>query len=793
MKVDLHLHSIYSEHPSDWFLKRIGAGESYSKPKFIYQLAKDRGMDYVTITDHNRIDGILKLMEKYPDDTFMGIESTAYFPEDGCKVHLLIWGFKEKHFQKIEKHRKNIYDLRDYVREKGFAYSVAHLNYSINGKLTLEHIEKLILLFDVFEAVNGYRSHRNNRAIYDTLSNLNPSHIDRLQKKHRIEPFSSKAWIKGFTGGSDDSAGLYIGKTYTSAEAQSKDDFLKQIINKNTRFEGRSNNFKSLAMTVYKVAWDYSQHKSEKLVRNFFTNVNEIIFEPSSLSFINRLKLRGYHATIKEDDLISQKIIGLIEKLEKNPELDPDKRFDVVYQAVSDLSDEILKGIVTYLTTNISNLDIISAFGKLSQFLPAVFMAAPFVTAFNHLFKDRDLSHNLLKSFDIIDDNTEKKILWFTDTIHDLNGVSVTLREFAWWAYNNNKQVKLVISVVEDEAVDSLPPNVIVLQNILNFKAPYYERYTMMVPSLLDSLSIIHDEDPDEIYISTPGFIGLLGLICSKLLHIKSLGIFHTDFQSQLDWIAYEDDTVSGKIEWYLSWFYSTVDKVAVPSVDYGSKVMKYGVDASKVKLFKRWINTNKFKPNPEARNLLNRKYDLDGKQLLLYTGRISQDKNIDFLIEIIRQFNSESSSYSGKLALMICGDGPYLPELRKKTGDIANLILTGAIPHDELPDYYASADLFLFPSETDTFGMSVLEAQSSGTPCIVTEIGGPKEIILNNQSGFSLPTNIELWIRKISLLLDLSRTNDTQFNLLRDYARNRALNDFGIENVLAKEFITDL
>ena len=60
-KIDLHVHSKYSKHPSEWFLQRIGAKESYTEPELIYQLARSQGMDFVTITDHNKIDGALFL------------------------------------------------------------------------------------------------------------------------------------------------------------------------------------------------------------------------------------------------------------------------------------------------------------------------------------------------------------------------------------------------------------------------------------------------------------------------------------------------------------------------------------------------------------------------------------------------------------------------------------------------------------------------------------------------------------------------------------------------------------
>ena len=161
-KVDLHVHSSYSEHPSDWFLQRLGAGESYTNPLFIYRTMKERGMDYVTITDHNRIDGALLLKKKYPEDVFVSVEATAYFPEDYCKVHILIYDIDERQFEIIEQKRTNIYELRDYLKEENIVHSVAHATYSVNGLLKFHHLEKLVLLFDVFESINGGRNPINN-------------------------------------------------------------------------------------------------------------------------------------------------------------------------------------------------------------------------------------------------------------------------------------------------------------------------------------------------------------------------------------------------------------------------------------------------------------------------------------------------------------------------------------------------------------------------------------------------------------------------------------------------------
>jgi hypothetical protein len=203
-RADLHVHSKYSRHASEWFLKKLGANESYSEPDDVYRLAKAAGMRFVTLTDHNRIEGVLRLKEKYPQDVFTGMEATAYFPEDGCKVHVLVYGLDEKDYEEIERRRESVYELRDYLQARDLAHAVAHATYAVNDRLKREHLEKLLLLFDVFEGINGSRGQRSNLGWMEILRGLTPQHIETLVRRHEIEPASKDPWVKGLIAGSDD-------------------------------------------------------------------------------------------------------------------------------------------------------------------------------------------------------------------------------------------------------------------------------------------------------------------------------------------------------------------------------------------------------------------------------------------------------------------------------------------------------------------------------------------------------------------------------------------------------------
>ena len=115
-----------------------------------------QGHDWVTFTDHNTLGAAREL--KGREGFIPGVEITTYFPEDRCKVHLLAWKVDDRQFGEIEKLRSNLLELAAFLRQEGIAHAVAHPLISVDGRLTADHFEKLLLQFSVFETANGLRS-----------------------------------------------------------------------------------------------------------------------------------------------------------------------------------------------------------------------------------------------------------------------------------------------------------------------------------------------------------------------------------------------------------------------------------------------------------------------------------------------------------------------------------------------------------------------------------------------------------------------------------------------------------
>src|SRR5204863_5359864 len=227
-RCDLHLHSRFSARSEEWLFRRFDFPDSYSDPRELYRLLRERGMDFVTITDDDTIGGSLGIAELAGN--FISEEVATYFPTDPCKIHLLVWGISEAQHADIVAVRDNIFELQSYLQQEAIAHSVAHPLYSINGKLEAAHLERLILLFKHFEGINGLRDALLSELARELLSSLTPEKIEELANRHNLQPTHPEPRKKLFTGASDDAGGQVVAAAYTDTPAApSASDFRQQL------------------------------------------------------------------------------------------------------------------------------------------------------------------------------------------------------------------------------------------------------------------------------------------------------------------------------------------------------------------------------------------------------------------------------------------------------------------------------------------------------------------------------------------------------------------------------------
>jgi glycosyltransferase involved in cell wall biosynthesis len=784
--VDLHVHSRYSDHPSEWFLQRLGANESYTEPEAVYAAAKAQGMDFVTLTDHNDIRGALALRERHPHDTFISVEATCYFPEDGCKVHVLVYDLDVPAFEELQRRRTNIYAVRDFLNERGLAHAVAHATYAVNGKLTQPHLEKLILLFNVFEGINGSRARGSNAGWMDVLGALTPAHIVALQARHGIAPSGPQPWQKSFTAGSDDHAGLFIGRTWTTADAATPAAFVAAIRAGQTQPGGRHNDYQGLAFALYKIAYEFSRARGGKGSTSLISQLNDVIFGHGSLGLRNRLRMQKIRAFSRGDETsLHARIVAMIDTAHANRHLPVDARFALLYRNLAGVADSFFVSFATMLAKSLRDGDVISIVQNIASSMPGVFLSVPFFSTVHHMGQGRQLIDRMLCEYRPAVAHRAKRILWFTDTFTEMNGVAVMLQALARAARTAPHTLRIVTTTPRADVPAALADMVICLPSIYTFPLPQYELYAVRVPSVLQSLELLCKSDPDEIVISTPGPVGLLGLLLGRLLKVPTTGVYHSDFAAQAASMT-DDDSLTALCANATRWFFMAMDRVWVPSQQYLSMLAARGFDPARLQLLPSAVDTHLFYPRHSARLRVHDRLRLPEGITLGYVGRLASDKNLDFLADVYLALAQQQPAVN----LLIVGDGPYAGALGMRLAGLPRVRFAGAVPHEQLPDYYSACDFFLFPSTTDTFGLAVLEAQACGVPALVSDCGGPQEIVMHNVTGAVLPVDSPArWVAHLATLIRTLQDSPAAHLALRAEARQRALTHGSWQTALEKLF----
>ena len=197
-KVDLHLHSRFSDRSVEWLFRRFEFPDSYSDPRSLYRRLRDKGMSFVTFTDHNRIDGCLEIADL--SEAFVSSEVTAEFPEDQVAVHILVWNITELEHREIQQIRRNLYEVQAYLANRRIVHAIAHPFYDKDRRLTADHVQKLVLLFKHFEGVNGLRDSLLSEVARFVFRSLTPELIERFADRQKLIPTHKEPWRKILIG-----------------------------------------------------------------------------------------------------------------------------------------------------------------------------------------------------------------------------------------------------------------------------------------------------------------------------------------------------------------------------------------------------------------------------------------------------------------------------------------------------------------------------------------------------------------------------------------------------------------
>lgn len=548
-KVDLHVHSKHSNQPAEWYLRQLGAPESFTEPLEVYRRCRARGMAFVTISDHDTVEGALEI--QHLPGTFLSSEVTVEFPEDGCEVHVLVSGITEAEHKDLQALRRNIYEFRDFVQERGILYSVAHPLFRVNDRLTLDQVEKLLVLFDRFEALNGMHDRRANGMVRALFGALTPEVAFDLAERHRLEPFGPTPWVKTFTGGSDDHGGLYLGTTWTETPAAaSLEEFFAHLRAGRHEPGGATGSSARLVQSLYAISHDLFRRQFPGFDRRK-DPFAELLRGLAQVPEADSGRERGWRRLFACGPFVRRRT-ALPEAAEV--------RESITLGSASRASRRHLARLLRSALLNARRGRLMEGLAAAAQLAPLALSVAPYLVAVHQLHKDADLLDAAARRFlgRPLDPPGGGRRAWLTDSLDEEGGLVRVLRSLPGAARG---LVALTCRRGDGPyglAVQSFRPQ-------MEIPLPGLPRRKLALPPLLEVLDHCERERYAEIVISTPGPFGLLGIAVGRLLGIPVTGLWCTDLPAAARRLA--GGSGMEDLAWiYLRWLFGHAERIFVPS-----------------------------------------------------------------------------------------------------------------------------------------------------------------------------------------------------------------------------------
>ncbi|MGZ8867793.1 MAG: PHP-associated domain-containing protein [Thermoanaerobaculia bacterium] len=259
-RADLHCHSRFSVFK---YFRRANTRDCYNAPEDVYRIAKERGMSYVTLTDHDSIDGALYLLNKYPDmkDFFIGEEVETYFPETGQRIHVGVWGLNEEQHREIQRLRPNIREMVPYMRSQNMLFGINHLfqNYRMKN-VAAKYIAELLQMFDIFEVLNGAMASFHNKMVHQLVTEVK-GHGRNIS----------------MVGGSDAHTLKHVAKVHTVSKGETVQEFLDNVRKGECFAWGSEMRFRELVADIYLLTIAYNSEARADFISTQYTTIEKTI------------------------------------------------------------------------------------------------------------------------------------------------------------------------------------------------------------------------------------------------------------------------------------------------------------------------------------------------------------------------------------------------------------------------------------------------------------------------------------------------------------------------------------
>ncbi len=693
-RVDMHCHSTASQLSRLGVQRSLGLPECATPPEEVYELAKRRGMDFVTITDHDTIDGCLELADR--PDCFVSEELTARFAGEPQAVHVLCYGITPGDHEWLQAHVGDLEACAAYLDENEIACALAHPFYNVAAPLAPRHRRRLAELFGVWEVRNGSRAAELNM------------------------PAAIYTETHGGTGigGSDDHAGVDIGRTFTEVPAASTpEEFLRQVRAGNAAAggeQGSAAKWAHAAIALATRALDLSPSGAPYVVIDRKRRTGAM--DPAAVLKIAQRTIG--EGAAREGEVAADVGPGdaraLLEAWLGSVDLDLRGRDLIAYLQAEDFSHADLyrharRTHERRLRDAVAGGSSAAAGGDVGIALDTMFDAlvpvVPYVPATAFLGAEKaKLAPR---------PGERRRVALIADGIDAMHGVTATIEKIRELGVPGFE----VEVVGTDAGVDRRLPAATELE------VPFYAGMSLGVPGLPGLVETLAEGRYDAVHVTAPGPAGVAAALLSRIAGTPLIASYHTELATYAG-MRSGDDSLESMAQGALGAFYRAPSLVLSPSPAADRSLLSLGVEEARLGRWERGVDVSRFDPGKAARG------EYPGEIKVLYAGRLTREKGVDLLAEsFLRARRSDP-----RLHLLLAGGGPEEAELRARLGEHATFL--GWLEGEDLARAYASADLFLFCSTTDTYGQVVLEAGASGLPVVAVAEGGPASLVENRHTG---------------------------------------------------------
>ena len=683
-RADLHVHSSASHVSKLGVQRSLEIPECATEPLEVYELAKRRGMDFVTITDHDTIDGVLSLA--HLPDVFISEELTASFKGEPQAVHVLCYGITPEDHEWLQANRGDVEACAGYLRDQQITAALAHPFYAVTAPLTARHRRRLAQLFPIWETRNGSRAKELNLPAFVYIETHGGTAI----------------------GGSDDHAGIDIGRTFTETPyAATPAEFLAHIRAGRVSAHGQQGSAAKWAHAAMALA-----------IRSLGDGDAPARPDPATvLQIVERVLKEGdaRHGS-GGADLEARDALALLRAWLLSMDLDVDEH-KLLYQLQegelghADLDrrarrvhERKLAGVVhesvAGLEKGMPDLDA-SAVSLFDACMPAI----PYAAAAAFLGREKA---KLARS-----DGDRPRVAVVVDGIGGMHGVTHAIQQIRARGVRG-----FDVEVIGTDAdVDRR------LSAVAEIDIPFYPGLKIGVPTVPSIVDALAEGRYDVVHVCSPGPAGIAAWLLARVLDLPCVGSYHTELGAYVA-LRTGQAQLEGMTNWALGAFYGACDVVLSPSPASDARLTGLGITGERIRRWDRGVDLRRFDPGHSVAGML------PGEVNVLYAGRLSKEKGVDLLADaFLRAHQSDP-----RLHLVLAGGGPEEALLRERLGERATFL--GWLEGDALARAYASADAFLFASATETFGQVVLEAQASGLPVVAVDRGGPSSLIQHGETG---------------------------------------------------------